>query len=275
MKLTDFIVDIGRVIAYYPNLKKVTGSTTSSILLCQFIYWMGKEKDPGGWIYKSSEEIEEETGLSYYEQKTAKKELVDKNLMEQERRRLEHTSRYRVNQVELNRRWEEITTNKASLPAEPLPGSIEDFSLRSQAVTSIEPSKNATEKRGDLVDLIIDTNASLGLQKMKEKMLIREKAEKRFHINMDSKKWEGFIDFLYVRETKYNEPVNRFLDWSLDNGFDPRFWTPEKMRTLHPQAYVEEKSVIRENFIDKTPKKEEEIVYTPMPKDIGRKREVE
>ena len=73
MKLSQFLTDVGRPVAYHPKLKKITGSTTATILLCQFIYWRGKESNKDGWLYKDSDEIEEETGLTYNEQKTARK----------------------------------------------------------------------------------------------------------------------------------------------------------------------------------------------------------
>ena len=60
MKLTDFLQDVGRPVAYYPSMRKITGSTNATILLCQLIYWCGKQRDPNGWIYKSVDEVEEE-----------------------------------------------------------------------------------------------------------------------------------------------------------------------------------------------------------------------
>lgn len=105
MKLTDFLSDVGRPIAYYPSLRKITGSTTATILLCQFIYWRGKESDPNGWLYKTSDEIEEETGLSYNEQKTARSNLVSAELIEEHYARLDHQMKFRVNLDMINLLW--------------------------------------------------------------------------------------------------------------------------------------------------------------------------
>ena len=104
MKLTDYIIDIGRPIAYYPNLKKITGSTTASILLCQLLYWTSRTND--GWIWKDSFDLEEETGLTPNEQRTAKRILIEKNLVKAEYKRLDHQYRYKVNQDVLNEMWE-------------------------------------------------------------------------------------------------------------------------------------------------------------------------
>lgn len=105
MKLTEFLQDVGRPIAYFPKLKRLTGSTTATILLCQFIYWIGKEADKDGWLYKTSEEIEEETGLTYNEQKTARKALVEAGLLEEYYARLEHQLRFRVCLDKINEKW--------------------------------------------------------------------------------------------------------------------------------------------------------------------------
>jgi len=105
MKLTDFLQDVGRPVAYYPALRRITGSTNATILLCQFIYWRGKESDPNGWLYKESEEIEAETGLSYNEQKTARRNLLDAGLIEEHYARLDHQMKFRLILEAINKQW--------------------------------------------------------------------------------------------------------------------------------------------------------------------------
>lgn len=105
MKLTDFLEDIGRPIAYYPSMRKITGSTNATVLLCQFIYWRGKEADPEGWLFKDSEAIEIETGLSYDEQKTARKQLKDAGFLEEHYARLDHQMKFRLNLEAINEAW--------------------------------------------------------------------------------------------------------------------------------------------------------------------------
>lgn len=105
MKLTDFLTEVGRPVAYYPELRKITGSVTATILLCQFIYWRGKESDPEGWLYKESSEIEEETGLSYEEQKTARKKLVDASFLEEHYARLDHRMMFKILPDAINDKW--------------------------------------------------------------------------------------------------------------------------------------------------------------------------
>lgn len=105
MKLTEFIQDVGRPIAFYPGLRKITGSTTATLLLCQLIYWTGKQADPDGWIYKTSDDIEEETGLSYDEQVTARKQLVKNGFIEEQYKRLDHQMAFRIMASAINEEW--------------------------------------------------------------------------------------------------------------------------------------------------------------------------
>ena len=108
MKLSDYIQGVGRPIAYYPGLRSITGSTTATIFLCQFIYWTGKESSKDGWIYKTSADIEEETGLSYDEQRTARKKLVSTGLIEENYARLEHQMYFKVDLDMLNEMWRKL-----------------------------------------------------------------------------------------------------------------------------------------------------------------------
>jgi len=60
-------------VAYKPVVAKAFGSVKLGLLWCQLYYWKDKGKDPDGWIYKSREEIFEETALGRKEQETARK----------------------------------------------------------------------------------------------------------------------------------------------------------------------------------------------------------
>lgn len=60
-----------RPIAYYPAYRRLTGSTTSAVLLSQLMYWFSK-KDK---IYKTDADIMSETMLSQNELRTAKNKI--------------------------------------------------------------------------------------------------------------------------------------------------------------------------------------------------------
>lgn len=110
MKLSDFLQDIGRPIAYYPSLARLLGGINESIFLSQIIYWTGKEASGDGWIYKTSSEIESELGLTYREQMGARKRLRRLGVLSEEYRRLKHVIYFSVNFDYLNHLWDRHMT---------------------------------------------------------------------------------------------------------------------------------------------------------------------
>jgi len=211
VKLSNFIKDVGRIVAYYPGLKKITGSTTATILLSQFLYWTDKTGD--GWIWKSADEIEEETGLTYNEQKTARRELVYLGLIQQERKRLDHSTKYKVNIDTMNRLWEEHGGKKVEKIVE------EEEVTVVEVVPSPAPTPKI-EKKGDLLDGILFYTTPETEKKIKVMNEIREKIHINLHINPDNKKWEKFIEHAYKRQEKFGEPFDKFLEWAITEGFN-------------------------------------------------------
>ncbi|GEM_PF-3203829 len=143
MRLTDFLQDIGRPVAYFPALKKIAGSTVATIFLTQFIYWTGKQHDPEGWIYKTQEEIEEETGLTRPEQETARRHLKRKELIEETYRGLPRRLFYRVNIAKINDLW---SVNTAEALGDNNNAGIQHYCMRESSIQECgNPAiKNAT-----------------------------------------------------------------------------------------------------------------------------------
>jgi hypothetical protein len=291
MKISNVIVNLGRVVAFYPGLKVITGSTTSSILLCQLLYWSNKTRDDG-WIYKDRYELIEETGLTYNEQLTAKKALSTLGLISYQPRPLEHTSRYRVNTDVLNRLWDEVSGQESV--AKPVLPEDEETRVLPEAVapaTEVVKTeekvsiKNVTpspkiEKKGDALDGMLFYANSAGKKKSDELISIRDKMQKGFHITMDDKRWERFIEFVWGMEQK-GQKVEQFIKWALDEGFDPIYWPPEKMKTLWPRAFMKKEAVkIDDNFVKYVPPSapagdSDGGPYVPMPKSLTSKMKPE
>jgi hypothetical protein len=276
MKISNTLMNLGRVVAYHPNLKKITNSTTATILLCQLLYWTPKSKD--GWIWKTVDEIEEETGLTQYEQKTARESLIEEGLIFFEFKRLDHTSRYFVNQKKLDALWEKVFGKEEAEKPQPTvdtQAQFEELFGKAPEQLKVSASRVAPEKKGDAVDAMIAYSTSpvaLKIEKMKE---IREQLETKLDIICDDAKWNKFIEFAYTRQEKYSEPVDVFINYALREGFHPIYWTPEKCKTVYPQAFKKDTSNEPvADFVEKLPDiKEEE--YAPMPKSIGRQRSLE
>ncbi len=109
MRMTKVLKNLGRVVAYYPGLKIITKSTVASILLCQFLYWKSKTTSEDGSFYKTSEELEMETGLTYEEQRTARAKLVELGIITERYARLEHTIYFTVDEEKIDDLWEEAS----------------------------------------------------------------------------------------------------------------------------------------------------------------------
>lgn len=80
-------------IAYYPIYRQITGSTTGGILLSQLMYWFSK-KDK---IFKTDNEIMEETYLSKKELENAKKLIKNLDFITVSREGLPAITYYEIN----------------------------------------------------------------------------------------------------------------------------------------------------------------------------------
>jgi hypothetical protein len=70
-----------RPIAFNPTLAHALGSVKAGLFLSQLLFWCDKGKKDG-WIYKTIEEMKEETALSRKEQDAAIKICKKNNLIE-------------------------------------------------------------------------------------------------------------------------------------------------------------------------------------------------
>lgn len=293
MRLTNYIKDLGRVVAYYPNLKKITGSTTSSILLCQLLYWTDKTDD--GWIRKTSDMIEEETGLTYNEQRTARDNLRELGIITDVYKRLDHEISFFVNQDVLNDLWEDaggetlehiekkkvekVKPKSIAPPPPPVSKKITPDMVNEAFERKEEEPKTIGKlypRKEDFIDVALGEGANKANNIYEQKRYIAERIEKKLNLTdvMSSAKWIGFVDFAYGRKTKHNEDIDVFLNWTINNeAYNPAYWTPGKMRTLWSQAFVA--NLPDENFVKSTDIKvnetpEDEVVPPPRDMRIGK-----
>jgi len=125
-KMSVALKQLGRPVVFYPSLKNIFGFK-ASLLLCDLIYWPPRgrhERAASGWIYKSAEELLEETGLSYKEQYRARKVLTNAGVLEEDYRREEHLLFLRVNPMKLDALWDSLGTGQngmCPIPNEEVP----------------------------------------------------------------------------------------------------------------------------------------------------------
>lgn len=73
-----------REVAYNAGLAKALGSVKAALVIAQLLFWHTKGHNPE-WIYKTVEEMYEETGLSRREQETAIRICKQKGILEVKR----------------------------------------------------------------------------------------------------------------------------------------------------------------------------------------------
>jgi hypothetical protein len=118
MRPLDTIRAIGRPIAYHAGLARHVGGVATAIFLGQLMYWDEISKDEMG-VYKTSEEWESETGLSYREQATARKKLRDLGLLVETVKRLQHRIYYKLDREGFNLWIESLSASDENAIAEP------------------------------------------------------------------------------------------------------------------------------------------------------------
>jgi hypothetical protein len=94
-----------RLVAYYPQLAPLVGGPTAALLLCQLLFWTGRQRDPEGWIYKEQAEWSAETGLSRRAQEGARQKLRACGILEERYGDFPRRLSYRVNLSALGDAW--------------------------------------------------------------------------------------------------------------------------------------------------------------------------
>ncbi len=109
MRPSDLMLDFGHPVAYYPGLVKSMGSPHAVIFFSQIFYWQDKTQSELG-VHKTREAIEEETGLTFDQQATARKQLVSRGVLMETHKRLEHKVYFRINCDRLDEIFNENST---------------------------------------------------------------------------------------------------------------------------------------------------------------------
>lgn len=97
MRVADVLRELGRPIAYYPFLARYLGGVNAAVFFCQIFYWQDKATSELG-VHKTSAELENETGLSYEEQRSARAALRASGVLIETEKRIEHKIYFRVDE---------------------------------------------------------------------------------------------------------------------------------------------------------------------------------
>lgn len=87
-----------RPVAYRPVIAKALGSVKIALFISQLYYWKDKGwKENKGWIYKTRDEIYNETGLSRSEQENARKVAREMGILDEIRKGIPPKIHFRIN----------------------------------------------------------------------------------------------------------------------------------------------------------------------------------
>lgn len=93
--LTEALRRLGRPVVFYPSLARLVG-IEEAIFIAQLVYWTPRSKSEAGWVYKSAEDLEHETSLTYRQQRRVREELCGRGLLQERYARDEHRLYLRV-----------------------------------------------------------------------------------------------------------------------------------------------------------------------------------
>jgi hypothetical protein len=124
MRFTDYLDDVGRAVAYYPNMARALGTIEAAIFFAQLFYWQDKCGDEELGVYKTKEDWQEETGLSFKEQDRAIARLEHFGLLERSYKRIEHRMYYKLHMDSVNDFWDSYLDHGSTAPPKRRPKSL-------------------------------------------------------------------------------------------------------------------------------------------------------
>lgn len=239
-----------RPVAYHPKLARAVGGVKQTIFVCQLLYWDGKGKDPEGWVYKTQPEIEEETGLTRYEQETVRKSLCAMGVLEEKLAGVPAKLHYRLNLSTLYDAIQFAYTPQSSLQEHPKLDCDNTPNLDGDSLQSPQEStqKITPVSEPDFLDVLL-AQASSPEVKARRAMRARFTEALGKTPNWDSSvkhsNWAGLETFL-LAEDKAGRKIETWATW----------WLSDEFRAQHGVAYLTAEKV-RENwglaFVNATP----------------------
>ncbi|ENQ9595507.1 hypothetical protein ACETIV_001969 [Enterobacter hormaechei] len=97
--MSQFLELVDRPIAFQRSFVRLGVGITGALLLSQIVYWQNRME--GQWFYKTQTDLEDETGLTRYEQEGARKKLVSCGVLEEAKRGIPAKLYFRVNHERL------------------------------------------------------------------------------------------------------------------------------------------------------------------------------
>ena len=97
--------NIGSFVIHHPRFGKFLGSQNAALILELLLGWDGQQWDKSGWIYKTAEQMEIETGLTEKQQSLAIKKLLALKVIQKKLMKVPARNHFRIDKRYLQELW--------------------------------------------------------------------------------------------------------------------------------------------------------------------------
>lgn len=146
-----------RSILFQPGLALALDSVTAALLLGQLLYWHEKGKRKDGWVYKTMQEMREETGLSRTQQETAIKRCRELEVLEYKIAGIPAKRHFKINMPMLEKQLPVLKKNADVVYPNPPSLFVENPQTNTentQKTTSQNTHRNFNSSTSDLRNII-------------------------------------------------------------------------------------------------------------------------
>lgn len=236
MNAVETLKLIGRPNAYYPKLAKPLGGVNPAVLFSQLFYWQDKATSDLG-VYKTRDELEEETGLSHNEQRTAIKKLQEKGVLIVTEKRLDHKTFYKIDNAKVNEILAKFaeSINQSSRSEESTYSDVDNVEFGATIKSSSLYQENTTKTTTET------TTNNIAVKPQKPKRELPDNFKPNEHhrdialnenINLDTE-FIKFKDYCLANGKKYIDWNAAFNNWLRNaGGYKKSNKTPSKFMTL-------------------------------------------
>lgn len=96
---------VGSFVIHHPRIGEFLGSQNAALILEDLLGWDGHQWNKDGWIHKTAEQLEMETGLTPKQQAPAIKLLVKLGYIQKKLARVPACNHFRIDKRSLQERW--------------------------------------------------------------------------------------------------------------------------------------------------------------------------
>ncbi len=161
--MLEILEQLGPWVSYPPRLAECLGGVKEAIFMTHILWWKKHSED--GWVFRTRDDIERETGLSRWEQETARRNLRQLGVLREEYRGIPRRLFFYVDMGKLDEVWKSFIESSPEPAPMPVDKQVEipptsRLDSRQQAggntsdylVISLEKSNNISKNIKEISD---------------------------------------------------------------------------------------------------------------------------